>query len=362
MNINNAIALKARPYLLGAIATGVAVIGTALGGGWVSADEGGTSGTGGTGGTGGTLGPPAHEVPPGQLVRRGLAGSVVGKSSSSFQVGTQFGNVTIAVNESTTIRKPPEGSVGFDVLQVGDRVGLLLDRSPATAPVDDLDPSLEPSFRVVTALRVMIVPGKPTRSHVSAVVTERGNGRFKFVNSSGEEEEIEGDLDVEVGDDVLIIARRRGEGGPPEATGFASRSEVAERLEALRERIKGQREDTAEKLDEIRERVEANRREQLEKIREKAPENARAKVDDAIDRADNRSRGRGRVGVDDSDGDGFGDATARERDAPGNSSGRGGGRDSDSDDDGLGDAIDVEPGTRGQSRGNSGNAPGHGSN
>ena len=78
----------------------------------------------------------ADGIPAGQLTRRGLAGDVVSKGDSSFQLETQFGNVTINVNGGTIFKMPGEGTVGFDALSVGDRVGVLLDRAPV-APTEE---------------------------------------------------------------------------------------------------------------------------------------------------------------------------------------------------------------------------------
>ena len=69
-----------------------------------------------------------HE-PKGQLTRRGLTGTVVGVGGTSFVLETKFGNVTIDVIDGTIVKSGSE-IVDFDVLSVGDRAGVLLDRPP----------------------------------------------------------------------------------------------------------------------------------------------------------------------------------------------------------------------------------------
>jgi hypothetical protein len=71
----------------------------------------------------------SNHTPQGQLTRRGLTGTVVGVGGSNFILETKFGNVTIDVDGGTVIKSGGE-IVDFDVLSVGDRVGVLLDRPP----------------------------------------------------------------------------------------------------------------------------------------------------------------------------------------------------------------------------------------
>ncbi len=74
------------------------------------------------------------QVPAGQLVRRAIHGEVVSKSASNMVVSTQHGNVTVNLDSGTQVNAPPDEDVGTGAIQAGDKVGVLLDRSPVAPP------------------------------------------------------------------------------------------------------------------------------------------------------------------------------------------------------------------------------------
>lgn len=85
----------------------------------------------------------SSHTPQGQLTRRGVTGIVVAVGGSDFVVETKFGNVTINVSAGT-IFKSGSDEASLETMQVGDRVGVLLDRPPdATNKVDD-EPDVTP--------------------------------------------------------------------------------------------------------------------------------------------------------------------------------------------------------------------------
>lgn len=47
--------------------------------------------------------PPQQEIPPGQLKRRSLSGTIVARTDSSITVGTKFGNVVVSVGPDTVV-------------------------------------------------------------------------------------------------------------------------------------------------------------------------------------------------------------------------------------------------------------------
>ena len=100
--------------------------------------------------------PADKPVPPGQLKRRGIHGTILETGDGFVIIETKFGPVTINV----------EDSEGFET---GDRFAALLDKSPV--PLDATDPT-DGSFRTVTALRVKGIPGKASRKHQRAVVVD----------------------------------------------------------------------------------------------------------------------------------------------------------------------------------------------
>ena len=79
---------------------------------------------------------PLFQVPAGQLVRRAIVGEVVSKSGASMIVSTKFGNITVGLSSGTLVNAPPDKDVGIGAIQVGDKVGVLLDRSPVEPTPD----------------------------------------------------------------------------------------------------------------------------------------------------------------------------------------------------------------------------------
>ena len=69
------------------------------------------------------------EIPPGQLTRRGVSGTVVAVGSSNIVIETKFGNVTIDVDGGTIIKSKGE-TISLTDINVGDRAGVLLNKAP----------------------------------------------------------------------------------------------------------------------------------------------------------------------------------------------------------------------------------------
>ena len=95
---------------------------------------------------------PAVQIPPGQLKRKSLSGTVVAVSASLITVGTRFGNVDVNVTGRTVINVGPEKNVGIDRVQVGDKVAVKLDRSivdPELLPEPDAPTESETSTEPV---------------------------------------------------------------------------------------------------------------------------------------------------------------------------------------------------------------------
>ena len=90
------------------------------------------------------LAAPQFDYPPGQLKRRGLSGTVVGMGGSYITLETKFGDVEVQIEPGkTVIHVPPEGKFIAgerdldDYIQHGQKVAILLDRSP----VDPSEPA-----------------------------------------------------------------------------------------------------------------------------------------------------------------------------------------------------------------------------
>ncbi len=85
----------------------------------------------------------SSHTPQGQLTRRGVTGIVVAVGGSDFVVETKSGNVTINVSNGT-IFKSGRDEASLDTMQVGDRVGVLLDKPPDRPGEGDDQPDVTP--------------------------------------------------------------------------------------------------------------------------------------------------------------------------------------------------------------------------
>ena len=299
---------RARPFAIGLIATLFALAAAmTMGGGWASAQTG-DDGTA-PGNTTPTVEPEDTE-PEGQLVRRGLFGKAVRVGGDSFLVETRQGNVLVLVNDETVIRKPPEGIVRFDALEVGDKVAVLLtkptDEEAEDAPASDV-------FRTGTALKILIVPDRATRRHTRAVVLEKVRDRMRILNSDGEEVEVDADVEVdgEAGDEVLLITQDSPNSARVRVRAAARaeiienrlerlaevRSDVRDRIEQARDRVDEVRAQVRERFDakledvEIEEEVRIRIEAKTDEIRTRVDARIKAerdKVDDMRDRVDER--------------------------------------------------------------------------
>jgi vacuolar-type H+-ATPase subunit H len=241
-------------------------------------------------------GEPKPDAPAGQLVRRGLSGKVLPIEGSEFDgseflIETRHGLVKVIVTGETTINQPPNGPVGMDSLQIGDRVGILL----AKPENDNATPSAEADvFRTATALKIVIVPSKATREHRRAIVLEKIKNaikdRVKFIDRNGDEVEIETDVEIEgeEGEEVLLVTRR-GKDGDDHVSSSARAEKIEERLRELASK----RADLEGKLEEVREKFNARRAELLDTAKEKIAkleigDDIKARIDEARAKAQAR--------------------------------------------------------------------------
>jgi vacuolar-type H+-ATPase subunit H len=243
-------------------------------------------------------GEPKPDAPAGQLVRRGLSGKVLPIEGSEFDgseflIETRHGLVKVIVTGETTINQPPNGPVGMDSLQIGDRVGILL----AKPENDNATPSAEADvFRTATALKIVIVPSKATREHRRAIVLEKIKNaikdRVKFIDRNGDEVEIETDVEIEgeEGEEVLLVTRR-GKDGDDHVSSSARAEKIEERLRELARK----RADLEGKLEEVREKFNARRAELLDTAKEKI---ARLEIGDDIKARIDEARAKAQARVD----------------------------------------------------------------
>lgn len=266
---------KVRPFAIGLVATLIAIAAAmTMGGGWASAQTG----------TAGTAPDEATAVPDetrpereGQIKRRGLFGKAVRVGGDSFLVETRQGEVLVLTNDETVVRKPPEGIVRFEALEVGDRVAVWLkkptDEEAAEAPASDV-------YRTGTALKILIIPDQATRQHTRAVVLEKVRDRMRIIDRDGTEREIDIDIEIdgEAGDELVLITQDSN-------ANVRARVRASVRAEVIENRL----ERIAEAREEVRERVEETKV-RVEQARAEARVRIEARLDSVEVDADVRAR------------------------------------------------------------------------
>ncbi len=229
-------------------------------------------------------------IPPGQLKRRGIFGTVSATGTDDegnefVIIETKFGSVTVNV----------EDSEGFEE---GDRFTALLDRSPVPP---DASGTTDGSFRTVTALRTKKIPGKSSRGHGRFVVVDSASGTddegtLTILGEDGNAIVLPGGASGTLdGEATILLIQTLTEGLPPRVLGGITSFSVGKRLEKLLE--KGSPEKLAKLNELIQARVEKNDA-RLQRIEDRAPAHLKAKVRGARD----KSEGKGRNTGDDGDG------------------------------------------------------------
>jgi len=240
----------------------------------------------------------------------------------------------------------------------GDDTGTDVDTTPPDSG-DDTGTDTEepgpkpvaPSFRQdVTALRITIVPSKSTRKHECVVVTDTGTGTTTVLDEEGNEETVDGDAVGTEGEDVCLLTRGKA-GGGKEVRGSASQKSVEDRLAAMAER----NEALAERLAERQAEAEARRNERLERTVVNAPEGKKGKAENA---KNNRNKDAGGPGKPPSDGSGSGGGNS----GRGNSGGGGGNSEKGNSGGGGGNSGNQGGGNSGGGGGNSGGGGGNSGN
>lgn len=227
-------------------------------------------------------------IPPGQLKRRGIFGTVVATGSDDTGtyviLETQFGNVTVYTSDVSDFG-------------AGDRFTALLDRSPfdATETTD--------SFRTATALRAKRIPGKSSRGHLRSVVVDTASGTddedtLTILDEDGNEIVLVGGASGTLdGEDTILLIQTLTDGESPHVLGGITAFSVGKRLEKLLE--KGSPEKLAKLNELIQKRIERNEA-RLQRIENNAPAHLKATVRGARDK--NQGKGRDASGGDDGNG------------------------------------------------------------
>ena len=249
-------------------------------------------------------------IPPGQLVRRGIFGTVTSTGTDDegnefVVIETKFGNVTVNVDDS--------GGFG-----AGDRFTALLDRSPVPP---DASGTTDGSFRTVTALRTRTIPGKATRGHLRSVVVDTSTdtddgGTLTILDDDGNPIVLPGGASGTLdGEDTILLIQTLTDGLPPRVLGGITSFSVSKRLERVL--ATGSPEKLAKLNELIQRRVDRNEA-RLQRVEARAPAHLKGAVRGARDK--NQGKGRG----DDGDGGGGPPEGKGKPDDKGNSGGSGG--------------------------------------
>ena len=254
-------------------------------------DEDGDGGGGGVGEATPTDDGPKGDkpVPPGQLKRRGIFGTVSATGTDDngpyVILATKFGDVTVYTTDA--------GDFGE-----GDRFTALLDKSPVPS---DATGTTDGSFRTVTALRTKGIPGKASRKHLRSVVVDSASGTddegtLTVLDEDGNETVLAGGASGTLdGEDVILLIQQLGEGLPQTVLGGITSFSVGKRLEKLLEKGSPEK---LEKLAELIQKRVDKLEERLQRIEDRAPAHLKDKVRGARD----KSKGKGRNTGDDGDG------------------------------------------------------------
>ena len=253
--------------------------------------------------------PPDRPIPPGQLKRRGVVGTVVAvdADAGTITVETQFGNVEMAT---------PDG-FNFDDVEEGDRIASLLTKDPE----ETVDPTAtDTPFRIGTASKIKIVPGKASYTHDEAVILGQEGDTIEVLDEDGNSSNVgvtgaggvQGtptpsptpdptptesptpeppDLvvepeTVEAGTDAILLVQCSGAGATAEVRSIQRADRIAERLERLQAEFADNPEKAA-KFEELQQRREDREQARLEKTSKNVPPSAQGKVD--------KARGKGRT-------------------------------------------------------------------
>ena len=234
-------------------------------------------------------GPPGDKpIPPGQLKRRGIFGTIVATGEGFVIIETKFGNVTVNVENS-------------DDFAIGDRFAALLDKSPVPP---DASGTTDGSFRTAKALRAKRIPGKSSRGHLHSLVVDSSSGTddedtLTVLDENGNEIVLPGGASGTLdGEDTILLIQQLTDGQPPRVLGGITAFSVGKRLEKLLE--KGSPEKLAKLNELIQKRIERNEA-RLQRIEDNAPDHLRGTVRGARDQ--NQGRGRN-TGDDDGGGEG----------------------------------------------------------
>ena len=205
---------------------------------------------------------------------QGLVGTVGEESDiegGNIKLGTKaHGEVDVILSEETIYKVPGQKDAGKDDVVKGSRVAILATES------DDGQ---------YTAVRVMVIPGKATRRHVTGVVVSVEDKTMTITNAKGETLTIdipEGVRGGVVGDFISAAVRQSPDKERSVAIGAQTAEQVRERIQAHLDEVAARKAERVAEKEQKRKAIErlSNQLEHLGKKHKEVLRNALEKADD----------------------------------------------------------------------------------
>ena len=197
-----------------------------------------------------------------------------------------LGEVEVLLADGTIYKVPGQDEATKNNIEIGDRLAIL-------AAVGE-----DGSY---AATRVMIVPSMATRQHINGVVVAVQNRIMTVMNAAGETMTVELPEGVKgsvVGDFISTAVRKSSGGANPVASGTQTAAEVHTRLQTQLNAVAGQqvatqaevqtREQTMTRLGGKLEGLALRNKGVLDQVMTKAPESAKAGIQAAIGKCEQR--------------------------------------------------------------------------
>ena len=163
-------------------------------------------------------------------IGRGFTGEVRSVSAANGLLAVESKGVLfqLAISSNTVINVPPDENVGIDGLpaQLGFKIAGL---------ADDVitDPNGVPHQEVRTALKIMVIPGKATRSHKRTIASDKDGEDLTAVDEEGKETDLAGrGAGIEKGEAmIMLVQKSSGANAVEKVRGLFKAKTVTDRLD-----------------------------------------------------------------------------------------------------------------------------------
>lgn len=163
-------------------------------------------------------------------IGKGFTGLVksVSASNGRLAVESKGSLFQLAINDATVINVPPDKDVGLEGLPVelGFRIAGLVD-----GDITDANGIAFSDIR--TALKIIVIPGKATRSHKRTIAADKEGDDLTALDDEGKKTDLKGrGAGIERGEAIIILVQKPGRGQTEEKVrGLFKAKTVTDRLE-----------------------------------------------------------------------------------------------------------------------------------